>query len=94
MDPRYCIVADLQEHTLYRFEIVASTRVESGPYAYKITRTDISGIYVSRFLHSIVGLKANVSKTAVMVFSRNPIEGELKWDEHALPRASDYTYLE
>ena len=28
-----------------------------------------------------------------MVFSRNPVEGECKWGEHALPRLSNYTYL-
>ena len=38
-------------------------------------------------------LKANVRKSAVMVFSRNPVEGEWKWGEHALPRVSNYTYL-
>ena len=43
-DPRDIIVADLQEHTWYRFEIVASTRVGSGPSAYLTTRTDISGM--------------------------------------------------
>ena len=37
-------------------------------------------------------LIANVSKSAVMVFSRNAV-GEWKWDEHALPRVSNYTYL-
>ena len=35
-------------------------------------------------------LKANVCKSAVMLFSRNPVEGEWKWGEHAL---SNYTYL-
>ena len=38
-------------------------------------------------------LKANVSKSAVMMFSRDPVEGEWKWGKHALPRASNYTYL-
>ena len=38
-------------------------------------------------------LKANVCKSAVMVFSRNPVEGEWKCGEHALPRISNYTYL-
>ena len=38
-------------------------------------------------------LKANVCKSAVMVFSRNPVEGEWKWGEHLLPRVSNYTYL-
>ena len=28
-----------------------------------------------------------------MVFFRNPVEGEWKWGEHALPRVSNYTYL-
>ena len=32
-------------------------------------------------------------KSAVMVFSRNPVEGEWKWGERALPRVSKYTYL-
>ena len=27
------------------------------------------------------------------MFSRNPLEGEWKWGEHALPRVSNYTYL-
>ena len=27
-------------------------------------------------------LRANVCKSAVMVFSRNPVEGEWKWGEH------------
>ena len=35
-------------------------------------------------------LKANVSKSAVMVFSRNIVEGG--W-EHKLPKVSRYTYL-
>ena len=38
-------------------------------------------------------LKANVCKSAVMVFSKNPVEGEYKWGKHALPRVSTYTYL-
>ena len=38
-------------------------------------------------------LKANVSKSAVMVFSRNSAEGEWKWGKHKLPKASSYTYL-
>ena len=37
-------------------------------------------------------LRANV-KSAVMVFSRNPVEGESKWGKHLLPRVSNYTYL-
>ena len=32
-------------------------------------------------------------KSAVMVFSRNPVESEWKWGEYVLPRASTYTYL-
>ena len=35
-------------------------------------------------------LRANVCKSAVMVFSRNPVEGEWKWGEHLLPRVSNY----
>ena len=30
-------------------------------------------------------LKANVSKSAVTVFSRNSVEGGWKWEEHKLP---------
>ena len=36
-------------------------------------------------------LKANVCKSAVMVFSRNPVEGEWKWGEHAgYPNTIDF----
>ena len=35
-------------------------------------------------------LKANVSKSAVVVFAR---EGSWNWGEQALPRLSKYTYL-
>ena len=38
-------------------------------------------------------LKANVSKSAVMVFSRNSVEGGWKWGEHKRPEVSSYTYL-
>ena len=38
-------------------------------------------------------LKANVSKSAVMVFSKNPVEGGWKWGEHTLPKVSNYSYL-
>ena len=31
-------------------------------------------------------LRANVHKSAVMVFSRNSFEGEWKWGEHLLSR--------
>ena len=34
-------------------------------------------------------LKANVNKSAVMVFSRNPVEGECK---HVLPSVSNYIH--
>ena len=44
-------------------------------------------------VHGNCRLKANVSKSAVMVFSRNPVEGEWKWGEHELPRGSNYMYL-
>ena len=33
-------------------------------------------------------LKANVSKSAVMVFSRNSVKGGWKWGEHKLPKVS------
>ena len=39
-------------------------------------------------------LNANVCKSAVMVFSRNPVDGEWKWGKHLLPRVSKYnTYI-
>ena len=34
-----------------------------------------------------------MSKSAVMVFSRNFVEGGWKWGEHKLPKVSSYTYL-
>ena len=37
-------------------------------------------------------LRANVCKSAVMVFSKNPV-GEWKLGEHLLPKVSNYTYL-
>ena len=37
-------------------------------------------------------LKANVSKSAVMVFSTNSVEGGWNWVEHKLPKVSSYTY--
>ena len=42
-EPRNVVIAQLQEHTWYRFEIVATTRIGNGPYATITTRTDISG---------------------------------------------------
>ena len=38
-------------------------------------------------------LKTNVSKSAVMVFSKNSVEGGWKWREHTLPKVSNYSYL-
>ena len=38
-------------------------------------------------------LKANVSKSAAMVFARNKVEGEWLWGEHKLPRVCSYSYL-
>ena len=38
-------------------------------------------------------LKANVSKSAVVVFARELVEGSWNWGEQALPRLSKYTYL-
>ena len=34
-----------------------------------------------------------MSKSAVMVFSKNSVEGGWKWGEHKLPKVSSYTYL-
>ena len=38
-------------------------------------------------------LRANVSKSAVMVFSKTSVSGEWKWGEHMLPKVSNYAYL-
>ena len=38
-------------------------------------------------------LEANVSKSAVTVYSKNSVEGGWKWGEHKLPEVSSYTYL-
>ena len=35
-------------------------------------------------------LKANVGKSAVMVFSKDRVEGRWKWGEHELPKVSSY----
>ena len=45
-EARDIVITNLQEHTWYGFEIVASTRIGDGPYAYVIRRTDISGMYI------------------------------------------------
>ena len=38
-------------------------------------------------------LRANISKSAVMVFSRNMVEGDWMWGKQKLPNVSSYTYL-
>ena len=38
-------------------------------------------------------LKANVTKSAVMIFAKEVVEGSWKWGEKELPRVSKYTYL-
>ena len=38
-------------------------------------------------------LKANVSKSAVMVFAKECVGGDWKWGEYSLPKVSSYTYL-
>ena len=38
-------------------------------------------------------LKANISKSAVMVFARDAVEGSWKWGQDSLPNVSKYTYL-
>ena len=38
-------------------------------------------------------LQANVSKSAVMVFSRSTVKGDWVWGKHKLPNVSSYTYL-
>ena len=45
------------------------------------------------YMDTVIRLKANVSKSAVMVFSRNSVEGGWKWGEHKLLKVSSYTYL-
>ena len=39
------------------------------------------------------GLRANVIKSTVMVFSKDTVNGCWKWGEHSLPRVSSYSYL-
>ena len=38
-------------------------------------------------------LKANVTKSAVVVFSNEVVEDNWKWGEHHLPTVNEYTYL-
>ena len=38
-------------------------------------------------------LKANVTKSAVMVFTKEAVEGTWKWGEHVLPTVAKYTFL-
>ena len=38
-------------------------------------------------------LKANVGKSAVMVFSKARVGGRWKWGEHELPKVSSYCYV-
>ena len=47
-------------------------------------------------LHRYCGkwrLKANVSKSSVMVFSTNSVEGGWKWGEHKLPKLPSYIVI-
>ena len=38
-------------------------------------------------------LKANVTKSAVIVFTKEAVEGTWKWGEHDLPTVAKYTFL-
>ena len=38
-------------------------------------------------------LRVNVIKSAVMVFSKDVVNGCWKWSEHSLPKVSSYSYL-
>ena len=38
-------------------------------------------------------LKANITKSAVMVFTKEAVEGTWKWGEHVLPTVAKYTFL-
>ena len=38
-------------------------------------------------------LRANVIKSAVMVFSKDAVNGCWKWGEYSLPKVSSYSYL-
>ena len=38
-------------------------------------------------------LKANVTKSAVLVFTKEAVEGTWKWGEHDLPTVAKYTFL-
>ena len=44
--PRNYLIAHLEEHTWYRFELFASTSIGGGPYTTLTIRTDISGTQV------------------------------------------------
>jgi len=46
-NPRNYLIAPLEEHTWYKFELFASTSSGSGPYTTLMTRTDISGTQLS-----------------------------------------------
>ena len=37
--------------------------------------------------------KANVTKSAVMVFAKEAVEGNWKWGEHDLPTVAKYTFF-
>ena len=45
------------------------------------------------YIHGYCRLKANVSKSAVMVFSKNSVEDGWKWGQHILRKVSSYTNL-
>ena len=38
-------------------------------------------------------LKANVTKSVVMVYTKEAVEGTWKWGEHDLPTVAEYTFL-
>ena len=49
---------------------------------------DVVYVYCNKWI-----LQANVSKSAVMVFSKNAVNGCWKWGEYSLPIVSSYSYL-
>ena len=60
-NPRSHLIAQLEEHTWYRFELFASTSVGSGPHATLITRTDIAGTQLSPIETAVVLLLVKCS---------------------------------
>ena len=50
--------------------------------------TDVVYSYCSKWR-----LRANASKSAIIVFSKDAVNGCWKWGKHSLPKVSSYSYL-